>query len=289
MLIANAPCSWGVFYPTGNRLTAQDYLAAVAGAGYRGTELGPLGFLPEDPAQLADALAARDLTLVGAAHVHTLAEPGTWVALRDALDRICRILTAQGVRDLAIMDESEWYPAGKPGVVDAAGWSNAMDLIRRAHDHAADAHGVKVTVHPHVGTCIETEAQIDRMLEETPVDLCFDTGHHAFWNQDPVAYMRRRWDRIAYMHLKNVDRAVLERVWSGELDPNASFAQGAMAALPDGSADIPAVVALLVERGFAGPVVVEQDPSDTAPESPDALALRNRLYLEEAIAAVERS
>ena len=289
MLIANAPCSWGIFYPTGNRLTAEGYLSAVAGAGYRGTELGPLGFLPEDPARLSDALAAHGLTLVGAAHVHTLAEPGTWEALRSAVDRICTILEALGVRELAIMDESEWYPPGKPGAVDAAGWATAMDLIRRAHRHAAETHGVRVTVHPHVGTCIETEAQIDRMLDETPVDLCFDTGHHAFWNQDPVAYMRRRWERIGYMHLKNVDRRVLERVWAGTLDPNASFAEGAMAALPDGSVDIPAVVRLLVERGFAGPVVVEQDPSDTAPETPDALARRNRLYLEEALAQLERS
>lgn len=75
MQIGNAPCSWGVFYPTGNSINAEGYLDAVARAGYRVTELGPLGFLPTDTGQLADALAARDLTLAGAAHVHVLAEP----------------------------------------------------------------------------------------------------------------------------------------------------------------------------------------------------------------------
>lgn len=284
MLIANAPCSWGVFYPTGNRLTAQEYLAAVSRAGYRGTELGPLGFLPTEPTPLADQLAAHGLTLVGAAHVHTLAEPGTWDALREAIDRICALLVPLGAPEFALMDESEWYPAGRPGVVDTDGWETAMDLIRRAHRHAAETHGVRVTVHPHVGTCIETEAQIERMLAETPVSLCFDTGHHAFWDQDVLAFMAKHWDRLAYIHLKNVDPAVTARVRAGELDPNASFAAGAMAALPDGSVDIPAVVRMLVQRGFTGPVVVEQDPSETATESPEQLASRNRTYLERAIA-----
>jgi len=53
--LGNAPCSWGVFYPTGNTITAEGYLNAVAKAGYRVTELGPLGFLGDDPVWIADA------------------------------------------------------------------------------------------------------------------------------------------------------------------------------------------------------------------------------------------
>ena len=53
MLIGNAPCSWGINYPTGNAFTWQQYLDQVAAAGYRGTELGPFGFLPKDTAVLA--------------------------------------------------------------------------------------------------------------------------------------------------------------------------------------------------------------------------------------------
>ena len=70
----------------------------------------------------------------------------------------------------------------------------------------AGDHGVALTFHPHVGTAVEFEAQIDRLLADTDVDLCFDTGHHAFWDQDPLAYMDRVRDRIGYMHLKNVER-----------------------------------------------------------------------------------
>jgi inosose dehydratase len=81
MLIGNAPCSWGVYYPDSDRIAPDAYLDQVAAVGYRGTELGPFGFLPTDPSALADALAARDLVLMGAAHVHTFADPGSGPAL----------------------------------------------------------------------------------------------------------------------------------------------------------------------------------------------------------------
>ena len=85
MLIGNAPASWGVYYPNSGRITADAYLDQVAAAGYRGTELGPFGFLPTDPAALADALAARGLVLMGAAHVHTFADPAAGPALLATL------------------------------------------------------------------------------------------------------------------------------------------------------------------------------------------------------------
>ena len=286
MLIGNAPCSWGVFYPTGNALGGEAYLDAVARAGYHATELGPLGFLPADTAVLRDALARRGLTLAGAAHVHVLTQAGSWPVLQAALDSLGPILARLGAPHLALMDESEAYPAEAPGVTDAAGWRAMIDLVRRAHAHMREAHGVALTFHPHVGTCVEREDQIDRLLAETEVDLCFDTGHHAFWDQDPIAYMRKAWDRIGYIHLKNVDPAVRARVLSGTLGPNESFAAGVMAPLPDGAVDIAGVVRLMRERAYDGPCVVEQDPSpDPAAEPPEALAVRNRLFLERLLAA----
>ena len=283
MMIGNAPCSWGVFYPTGNSVTAEDYLDAVARAGYRTTELGPLGFMGEDTARIADALASRGLTLAGAAHVHTLADPGSAPALTAALARLGRLLQALGCRHLVLMDESEFYPAGARGVVDQAGWDCAMGLIRDAAARMAD-QGITLHIHPHAGTCIEREAQIDRLLAETGVSLCFDTGHHALWDQDVQAYVGKVWDRIGYIHLKNVDPVVRARVLSGALDVNASFDEGVMCALPDGAVDIAAVLRQIATRGFDGPVVVEQDPARDAAETPEALARRNLAFLQDALA-----
>ena len=117
----------------------------------------------------------------------------------------------------------------------------------------ANDYGVRLSFHPHVGTAVELEPQIDRLLADTPLDLCFDTGHHAFWNQDPLAYMDKVRDRIAYMHLKNVDPAVRARVLAGELALDRSFAEGAMCPLPDGAVDIRAVMRRLDAIGLRRP------------------------------------
>jgi inosose dehydratase len=106
------------------------------------------------------------------------------------------------------------------------------------------------------------------------VDLCFDTGHHAFWDQDALAYMERVFDRIAYMHLKNVDAAVRARVTRrGNSRRRMPTRAGIMCPLPDGVVDIRARPGLLEARGFDGPVVVEQDVAEERDaESPLELA-----------------
>jgi inosose dehydratase len=284
MRIGNAPCSWGVFYPSGNRITAEGYLDAVSHAGYDLTELGPLGFLGEDPVWIAEALSRRGLTLAGAAHVHTLADPASAEALTASLHRLGRLLAALGSHDLILMDESEYYPVTAQGVMDERGWQTAMTMIRNAKALMADSYGIALHIHPHVGTCIEREDQIDRLLAETDVTLCFDTGHHAFWDQDVLAYLAKVWDRIGFIHLKNVDPFVRARVLAGDLGVNASFDYGVMCALADGAVDIPAVMRFLEAKGYGGPVIVEQDPARDAQDTPDALARRNLAFLRQCLA-----
>jgi inosose dehydratase len=277
--IGNAPCSWGVTYPTGNRYTWQRYLDEVAEAGYQATELGPFGFLPNEPARIRAELARRDLSLIGATHVHTLGDSTSGPALQQTLRELGPLLVGLGAGHLVIMDESNWYPAGQEGVLDAAGWAGLTSMVRDAKALVEGEYGLKLSFHPHIGTTVERESQIDRLLEETDIDLCFDTGHHAFWDQDPLAYMQRVFPRIAYMHLKNVDGAVRKRVLDGELSIADSYGAGVMCPLPDGVVDIRAIMRLLDERGFAGPIVVEQDVATDAVETPLQLAARNLSYL----------
>lgn len=279
MLIANAPCSWGINYPTGNAYGWSQYLDEVAAAGYRGTELGPFGFLPKDAALLKDELARRDLTLIGATHVHTLSDAASAPAFLETLRELSSLLVSLEAKHLVIMDESNVYPKGQEGVLDETGWQGLVAMVRDAQTLVEDDYGIKLSFHPHVGTAVEREAQIDRLLAETEIDLCFDTGHHAFWDQDPLAYMEKVFPRIAYMHLKNVDPAVRARVLSGELSIAASYGAGVMCPLPDGAVDIRAVMRLLADRAFSGPIVVEQDVAANAVESPLQLAARNFAYM----------
>jgi len=279
MLIGNAPCSWGINYPTGNAITWQTYLDEVAAAGYRGTELGPFGFLPKDKTMLQPELARRGLTLIGATHVHLFGERERAPELMATLRELAPLLAELGARHLVIMDESAWYPPGKEGVLDAAGWRGLVETVREAQAVIEGEFGLKASFHSHVGTAVELEPQIDRLLDETEIDLCFDTGHHAFWGQDPLSYMKKVWGRIAYMHLKNVDAAVRQRVLDRQLTIEDSYAAGVMAPLPDGVVDIQAIMAFLAAQGFDGPVVVEQDIAENARETPLQLAKRNLDYV----------
>lgn len=279
MLIGNAPCSWGINYPTGNAVTWRQYLDEVAAAGYRGTELGPFGFLPKDKALLRDELEKRGLTLIGATHVHTFGDRGSAPTLMATLRELAPLLRELGARHLVIMDESNWYPPDALGVLDEEGWRGLVTSVREAQQLIEDEYGLKASFHPHVGTAVELEPQIDRLLGETAIDLCFDTGHHAFWGQDPLGYMQKVWGRIAYMHLKNVDGAVRQRVLDRSLSVGGSYAAGIMAPLPDGVVDIRAVMRFLEAQGFEGPVVVEQDVAENAAEPPLALARRNFDYM----------
>ncbi len=279
MLIGNAPCSWGINYPTGNAISWQTYLDEVAAAGYRGTELGPFGFLPKDKAVLGPELETRGLTLIGATHVHLFGERERAPELMATLRELAPLLADLGAKHLVIMDESAWYPAGKEGVLDETGRRGLLATVREAQAVIEGEFGLKASFHPHVGTAVQFESQIDRLLEETEIDLCFDTGHHAFWDQDPLTYMKKVWGRIAYMHLKNVDGSVRQRVLDRQLTIDASYGAGVMAPLPDGAVDIQAIMSFLEAQGFGGPVVVEQDVAENASETPLQLAKRNLDYV----------
>ncbi|HEV2518712.1 MAG TPA: sugar phosphate isomerase/epimerase [Devosia sp.] len=280
MFIGNAPCSWGINYPTGNAYTWQEYLDQVAASGYRGTELGPFGFLPKDKAELGPELEKRGLTLIGATHVHTFGDRASAPVLMSTLRELAPLLKDLGAKHLVIMDESNWYPEGQEGVLDREGWNGLTATVREAQAVIEGEFGLKASFHPHIGTAVEFERQIDRLLEETQIDLCFDTGHHAFWDQDPLAYMEKVWGRIAYMHLKNVDPTVRQRVLDGKLSVANSYGQGVMAPLPDGAVDIRAVMRFLDAKGFDGPIVVEQDVAEHATETPLQLAKRNYVYMQ---------
>ncbi|ODS86744.1 MAG: AP endonuclease [Devosia sp. 66-14] len=252
----------------------------MAASGYRGTELGPFGFLPKDKAVLGPELERRGLTLIGATHVHTFGDRASAPLLMATLRELAPLLKDLGARHLVIMDESNWYPEGQEGVLDRDGWNGLTATVREAQAVIEGEFGLKASFHPHIGTAVEFERQIDRLLEETEIDLCFDTGHHAFWGQDPLAYMEKVWGRIAYMHLKNVDAAVRQLVLDGKLSVAASYGAGVMAPLPDGAVDIQAVMRFLDARGFDGPIVVEQDIAENAAETPLQLAKRNYVYMQ---------
>lgn len=281
MNIAIAPCCWGVYWPTGNDLGWTDYLDRIVAAGYRHTELGPYGYFSTDATVLSHELDRRGLAVVAAAHVHTLADPATAAALEERTRQICTLLSAIGGTHFILMDESEFYPKDQMGVVDEAGWRSVIDLTVRAARIARE-HGLQFSFHPHVGTCVEHEPQIERLLAETDPDfvgLCLDTGHHAYWKADPKTFFLRHKARINAIHLKNVDGAFREKVLAENIHCDRAFEDGIMTDLDRGVVDIADFMRTLLASGYDGPLVVEQDLAPKHPETPETIAARNFAFV----------
>jgi inosose dehydratase len=144
---------------------------------------------------------------------------------------------------------------------------------------AARPYGVALRFHNHVGTWIETPAELGALLarlDTSVVDLCFDTGHYAYGGGEPLAFMRQHLDAIGYLHLKDVDASVLTEAREQGWDFMEALRHVIFCPLGDGSAEIPEILKLLSDSQFEGWVVVEQD---TCHGDPTAVARQNRDYI----------
>jgi inosose dehydratase len=260
--VANAPVSYGAFELTVRSspyvLSADDVLAAIAEAGYEGTELGPLGYLGTG-ATLRRRLRDHGLELAGA-FVELRFGDGDLTALEATLDVLDGfdarpVLCDKGPRD---------------GEVDLDGVARAVGLAR--------ARGLEPVFHHHMGTRVQTVAEIERLLEGTDVSLLLDTGHLAAAGGDPVQGLRDWRDRVRHVHLKDVRLDVVRAAlhWS------EAWRGGAFCELGAGDVDLESFCRDLRRGGYRGWVVVEQDriPASEADAVEAAAAqTRNRRWL----------
>jgi inosose dehydratase len=286
--IGNAPCSWGVEFANDPRNPDwRQVLRDCAAAGYKGIELGPVGFMPEDPAILADALAENDLTLIGGVVFRPFHDPAAWDDVWDGATRTCKALVAHGARHLVLIDSISPRRAPTAGraaeaeQMGAAEWRAFTDRIRTVAKLGVD-HGLTVGIHAHAAGFIDFEPELERLLAETDPDLlkiCFDTGHHSYAGYDPVAFMRRHIGRISYMHFKDIDPLVKSHAVASRTGFYDACGQGIFCNLGKGDVDFPAVRQILLESGFDGWCTVEQDCDPAGPTSPVDDATANRAYL----------
>lgn len=256
--IAAAPISWGVCEVPGwgFQLDPGVVLAEMKALGVAATEFGPDGFLPANPADKAAALAAAGLRAVGGFVPVVLHDP-----LHDPLPEIATELDAfleAGARCLVLSATtgSEGYD-DRPQL-DEAGWATLLTNLDRLA-HYARGRGIVATLHPHVGTMIQTGDEIDRVLAGSQIGLCLDTGHILVGGGDPVALVQTHADRIGHVHLKDVKIGIADRVRNGELGYTDGVRQGLYTPLGHGDVDLTAIVSGLEQSGYDGYYVMEQD------------------------------
>ncbi|MEL6800541.1 MAG: TIM barrel protein [Pseudomonadota bacterium] len=288
--IGNAPCSWGVEFAGDPRNPAwRDVLRENAEAGYTGIELGPVGFMPEDPPQVADALAEYGQELIGGVVFRAFHDPDAWDDVLDGSTRTCQALTAHGAKHLVLIDSispRRAPTAGRAGAaeqMDQAEWSAYRDRIATVARMGAEEYGLTVGIHAHAAGFLDFEPELERLLgevDESFLKICFDTGHHSYAGYDPVSFMQRHMDRISYMHFKDIDPTVKADVIAKGTGFYDACGQGIFCNLGDGDVDFPRVRQILLDAGFDGWCTVEQDCDPTLPDTdPLRDAKINRAYL----------
>lgn len=287
--IGNAPCSWGVEFPNDPRNPEwRTVLKECAEAGYKGIELGPIGFMPEDPEELGAALKEFDLELIGGVVFQPFHDPDAWEQVKDAAERTCRALAAHGARHFVLIDSispRRAPTAGRPeeaAQMGAEEWAGYVDRFRQIA-RMGKRYGLIPELHPHAGGFMDFESEVEKLLAEIGADLlklCIDTGHCTYAGFDPVAFMKRHMDRITYVHFKSTDASVKAAAIANRTGFYDACGQGIFCNLSEGEVDFPAVRQLLLDAGFSGWCTIEQDCDPNLDPDPLGDARVNREYLE---------
>lgn len=263
--LAASPTNWGIdFADAPTNPPWSDVLDQIAAGPLDALELGPVGYLPEEPAALREALAGRGLTAVGSFVFDNLHGPAELERVVAVAERACAAIAAAGGEVLVIIDSpspARVATAGRSAAAprrDGAGWARLMTGVERVAD-VARAAGLRPAVHPHAGGYLEFEDEVERLVADSPVGLCLDTGHLAFAGADPAAAIRRFGDRLAHLHLKDVDGEVLDEVRAAGLDFWQAVERQVFCPLGAGIVDLAAVMASLEQVGYDGFATIEQD------------------------------
>ncbi|MFE2876276.1 sugar phosphate isomerase/epimerase family protein [Streptomyces roseus] len=286
--IGSAPDSWGVWFPDDPLQTPWErFLDEVADSGYEWIELGPYGYLPTDPARLADETARRGLR-VSAGTVFTGLHhgPAVWEDTWEHVSRIAALAQAVGAGHLVVIPS--FWRDDKTGKVledrtlSAGQWRELAAQTERLGREVGDRYGLRIVVHPHADTHIDTPENVARFLDATDpesVSLCLDTGHYAYCGGDSVQAIETFAERIGYLHLKQVDPRILAEVRAEQLPFGPAVARGVMCEPPSGVPALEPVLAAAQRLGVDLFAIVEQDMYPCPPDRPLPIARRTRAYL----------
>jgi inosose dehydratase len=282
--VANAPVSWGIMEVEGWNppMSFAAVLDEIAAAGYIGTELGPYGFLPCDPAALRTEVGRRGLTLVSAFVPLRLKDRSIDL---QPLCQVARLLQPLGAPFVVLSDalwperEAVAGRAGESGIqLSEDDWSRVRENVNAAQNEAR-RFNLRCVFHHHAGSYIETPEEVARLLEASDLGLCLDTGHYVFGGGDPVDAVRRFGRRVEYLHFKDTDPS---RIQGGFLN---SIRNGVFRPLGQGAVRFPELRLELERIGYDGWAVVEQDidAKDAAGGAALASAKTSRQFLKEVL------
>lgn len=271
----------------GKENTFEQCVSEMALAGFTGSEVG--NKYPRDPEVLGKALSLRGVEICNAwfstfliskpyeetekgfeEHVAFLAKMGAKVVGVSE-----QSYSTQGIQDQPIFE-------GKH-VMNDEEWTLLCDGLNRLGKLSLEKYGVALTFHHHMGTVVQSAAEVERMMAGTDpayVSLLFDTGHFAYCGEDPLAMAKKYAGRIRHVHLKDIRPDVVAKVRSDKMSFLDGVRAGAFTIPGDGCIDYDPIFKVLEDSGYEGYMVVEAE-QDPAKANPFEYALRARKFIKE--------
>ena len=287
-MIGSAPDSWGVWFPDDpQQVSWEQFLDEVAAAGYTRIELGPYGYLPTDPARLEDELGRRGLTMTAGTIFEHLHRANSWDTTWKDVSAAASLTAAMGAEHLVVIPEF-WRDPQSGEVIEESSltdgeWTAYAAQMNRLARAIRDEYGLRIQFHPHADTHVDTHANVERFLAETDpglVSLCLDTGHISYCGGDNLRLIRDHPDRIGYLHLKQVDPAVVDKVHAERIGFGEAVRMGAMCEPPGGIPEMAPILEAAAGLDAELFAIVEQDMYPCPPDQPLPIATRTLQYLQ---------
>ena len=267
------PISWSNddLQYVGGHISLETCLSEASAAGYDGVELGHK--FPRNAGQLSPILDSYQLSLVSGWYSGQLmsrgskAEIAAMSAHADLLREMnCDVIIFAEVTG-CIHSEKDIRLSQRPRIRpdEWRGFGQRLTEVARA---AADK-GLKLCYHHHMGTVVQTSADIDALMSDTGDDvfLLLDSGHACFAGADPVLLAKTYGARIGHVHCKDIREDVLRHSLNRDCSFLDAVLNGVFTVPGDGCIDYPAIFAELDKAAYDGWAVVEaeQDPSVANP------------------------
>jgi inosose dehydratase len=264
--------------------TLPHLLSDIVVAGFQGTEIG--GFFPE-PNILKKELKLRNLSIAGKWYSSYLIKDGLSTVAAN-FKKQCEMLQAVGASVIVVSEQTYSVQtleqnifADKP-VFSEQEWDNLAKGLNELGKIAA-FFDLDLVYHHHLGTGVQTGAEIDHLMEITDsayVHLLYDTGHLYVSDGDYLHVLKRHFNRIKHVHFKDARRQVMEDCRKQGQSFLKSFMNGMFTVPGDGCIDFKQVYDLLVAYQYEGWIVIEAE-QNPAIAHPLEYALIARKYIDD--------
>ena len=287
--IANAPCSWGVDYADAkDNPNWQNVINEIAEAGYRYCELGPFGFFPKQAEKIQSYVDNLNLKIIGGFVFDNLHTSNQHALVKDKIIKTCKLLNELDSKFFIIMDHlsnERMKTSGNPSIsprLDLNEYKSLVSFLKNISKICYETYGLKPAIHPHAGTYIEYEQELDNILNDMNyqyVGVCLDTAHLHYCGIDPYKAIEKYSELIDHMHFKDVNQNVLDMVYKNSLDFDSAVKKQVFCPLGTGIIDFKRVAQLLNKIQYNGYATVEQDIDPKENLNPLDYAKKSLMYL----------